>query len=57
MVTINMEPIKHIAKLNNKKSILLEGKCDGVIQDLLKDLGWEQEFEDFTKETKEKAKL
>ena len=54
IVTINMEPLKHINKLNSKKSIFLEGKCDEIIDKLLKDLEWEEDFKKFVSETQEK---
>lgn len=50
---INMEPIKHIGRLNQPNSLYLEGRCDEVIDELLKDLGWKEEFEEFVKEVKE----
>lgn len=53
VVTINMEPIKHIEKLNGDNAILLQGKCDEVIQDLIKDLDWQEEFDEFVEKTKE----
>ena len=54
IVTINMEPITHIAQLNKDSSVFLQGKCDEVILELIKDLEWKEEFDEFVKEIKEK---
>ena len=52
-VTINMEPISHIPRLTSEKNALfLEGKCDEVIDELIKDLGWKEEFDEFVAEVK-----
>ncbi|CAI2371567.1 unnamed protein product [Moneuplotes crassus] len=53
IVTINREPIKHIPALGRPKCITLEGDCDDVISNLIKDLGWEQEFKEFIAAQKE----
>lgn len=53
VLVINMEPIKHIGRLNQPNSLYLEGRCDEVIDELLKDLGWKEEFDEFVKEVKE----
>lgn len=54
VVTINLEPIYHISRLHEPSALFLEGKCDDVIQGLVNDLGWAEEFEEFQKECKEK---
>lgn len=54
MVTINMESITHIKKLDDDSSCFLKGKCDEVILELLNDLGWKEEFDQFVKDAKEK---
>ena len=57
VVTINMEPITHIPRLTSEKNALfLEGKCDEVIEELLIDLDWKEEFDEFVTKTKSKKK-
>mmetsp|Transcript_625 Transcript_625/g.634 ORF Transcript_625/g.634 Transcript_625/m.634 type:complete len:100 (-) Transcript_625:66-365(-) len=53
IATINMEPIKHIKNLNGNNSVFLEGKCDEIILQLLKDLEWEEEYNEFVSKQKE----
>ena len=53
VVTINMERIKHIPRLtSDNNSLFLKGKCDEVIDGLLADLGWKEEFEKFVADVK-----
>ena len=48
-----MERIKHIPRLtSDNNSLFLKGKCDEVIDGLLADLGWKEEFEKFVADVK-----
>lgn len=53
IVTINMEEITHIPRISStKNSLFLKGKCDEIIEEMLVDLEWKEEFDEFVEETK-----
>jgi hypothetical protein len=50
---VNKEPINHIKNLNKPNSLFLEGNCDEVFEELIKDFDWKEDFDNFMKEAKE----